>query len=227
MNCAYCGAVNKPDAKYCAVCGKVVIDKSIAPFDPAKIVLFISSSHKQIGPLTAEEFLKRYKNGEITDIDFLLGKDKKWKQWSQVKGAVATAMPAMADVKPKVKPTPSGVKGSVETPPPPETPTPQQKPPTTAPRYGGAATRPGIPGENTSLVLGTISIVLGLIPFVGFIGVIMGIIGLVVAVSTRNKAEDKGIPKEQVAKGGFICSIIGLCLSLLWSLCWVTFYFVV
>ena len=78
MNCAYCGAVNKPDAKYCAACGKVVIDKSIAPFDPAKIVLFISSSHKQIGPLTAEEFLKRYKNGEITDIDFLLGKDKKW-----------------------------------------------------------------------------------------------------------------------------------------------------
>lgn len=63
-----------------------------------------------------------------------------------------------------------------------------------------------------SLVLGIISIVLAIFTgiFGGWIACILGIIGIILgAVARKNNIEDK------MAKAGFVCSIVGTILSIL------------
>jgi len=216
MNCTFCGAINKPNAKFCASCGRVVIDASIAPFNPKNIVVFISSSQKQVGPLSAEQFLEKYSAGEITDIDFVLGKDKKWKQWSQVKAGVIAAMPAIAEIKPVISRAP-------ETPLPPTQPPTYSKTQTPTPTPSGTppitpSVRPDIPGENSSLVLGIISLILAFI--IPPIAIILGIVGIILAVSAKGKASQYSVPRENVARTGKILSIIAICVGSVFCLCW-------
>lgn len=60
-----------------------------------------------------------------------------------------------------------------------------------------------------SLVLGIVSIVFSLIPGTSFVGTICGIVGIILGM------QGKKMPgKEGMGKAGFVCSIIGLCLSL-------------
>lgn len=216
MNCTFCGAINKPNAKFCASCGRVVIDASIAPFNPKNIVVFVSSSQKQVGPLSAEQFLDKYSAGEITDIDFLLGKDKKWKQWSQAKAGVIAAMPALAEIKPVIArapettlpPTQPPTYSKSQTP----TPAPSATPPITP------SVRPDIPGENSSLVVGIISLILAFI--IPPIAVILGIVGIILAASAKGKASQYSVPRENVARTGKILSIIAICVGSFFCLCW-------
>lgn len=84
--------------------------------------------------------------------------------------------------------------------------------------------RTQISGETPSLVLGIISIVLGIIFFGSFIGLILGIIGIALAVSARNKASQYNLSKESVAKPGLILSLIGTCLCALESICCVVYW---
>ncbi len=66
-----------------------------------------------------------------------------------------------------------------------------------------------------ALVLGIVSIVFGMIPFIGWIGVICGIIAIVLGVMGKKDEAEKG-----KAQAGFIMGIIGVSLSLiLWISC--------
>lgn len=65
---------------------------------------------------------------------------------------------------------------------------------------------------TASLVLGIISMVIGTLAGGGFnwVGVIVGIIGIVLGIEGKKKPEQAGM-----AQAGFICSIVGVVLSLL------------
>ena len=58
-----------------------------------------------------------------------------------------------------------------------------------------------------SLILGIISIVISFFSAFGWVGVIVGIFGIIFGAVNKNEA------KAGVAKGGIVCSIIGVVLS--------------
>lgn len=65
-----------------------------------------------------------------------------------------------------------------------------------------------------SLVLGIISIVLSFVPFTQLFASLLGVIGIVLGAFGRKQAVDSGLPTG-VPTAGLVCSIIGLCLTLL------------
>lgn len=66
-----------------------------------------------------------------------------------------------------------------------------------------------------SLVLGISSIVLGLFLSSTFVPTVLGIVGIILGAIAKKKN-----PADGMAKGGLVCSIIGVVLSLLfWIAC--------
>jgi hypothetical protein len=87
-----------------------------------------------------------------------------------------------------------------------------------------AAAGPEAPGATAGLVLGILSIV-----FSGpIIGLIFGIIGLMKSREAKAFCEmHPDSPSAGIAQAGFICSIIGTCISALTTLCGCGYFIVV
>lgn len=68
-----------------------------------------------------------------------------------------------------------------------------------------------------SLVLGIVSIVFTFIFFI--VGLICGIVGIVLAVKAKKEIAASGQGGSGVATAGLVCSIIGLTLSGIYTLC--------
>lgn len=94
-----------------------------------------------------------------------------------------------------------------------ETPPPPPAPPHEPQQYGSG---PEAPGATAGLVLGILSIV-----FSGpVIGLILGLIGLSKSRDAKAFCEQHpDSPSVGVAQAGYVCSIIGTCLSALTTLC--------
>lgn len=96
-------------------------------------------------------------------------------------------------------------------------------------QYGGYNPPPAVPGKSqatTSLVLGIISIVfcwLGFATWVvgSVIALVLGIVGAVMAVKAK-----KLMPPQQsgMATAGLVCSIIGIVLSAIFTICSIVAY---
>jgi len=88
-------------------------------------------------------------------------------------------------------------------------------PPPQSPQYAAAA-GPEAPGATAGLVLGILSIV-----FSGpIIGLIFGIIGFMKSRDAKAFCEmHPDSPSAGIAQAGFVCSIIGICISSLTTLC--------
>jgi hypothetical protein len=76
------------------------------------------------------------------------------------------------------------------------------------------------PGAVASLVLGIVSIVISAVPFVCIGALICGIIGLLQSGKAKRAVAE--FPDELggrgLAVGGFVCSIIGICISSIYCL---------
>ncbi|RYZ99107.1 MAG: hypothetical protein EOP47_17675 [Sphingobacteriaceae bacterium] len=63
-----------------------------------------------------------------------------------------------------------------------------------------------------SIILGALSIVIGLIPFINLFAIVSGIVGLIVGIISMRQAR-KGRVSSKYALGGMVLSILGIILS--------------
>ncbi|MGI6498315.1 MAG: hypothetical protein ACOX0U_05775 [Oscillospiraceae bacterium] len=70
-----------------------------------------------------------------------------------------------------------------------------------------------------SLVLGIVSLIFAWIGYFAIIGIAASIVGIVLSVSAK-----KTLPPQEagIATAGMVCSIVGLCLSAIFFITWVS-----
>ncbi|MDD4511101.1 MAG: hypothetical protein PHY23_09400 [Oscillospiraceae bacterium] len=70
-----------------------------------------------------------------------------------------------------------------------------------------------------SLVLGIVSLVLAWFGYFAIVGIVAAIVGIVLSVSAKKAL----LPQEAgIATAGMVCSIVGLCLSAIVFITWVS-----